>query len=268
MPLWLAALITTVVYGVVAAVLALRGRDELKQAGTPIPGQTRDSIKEDIQWAKTRAQSKGQIEETREHMGDTVSALAYKADVPARMRDSAAEKKDAVTSKLAGAKNAITGTTGDAVDSAGDKPSGRLGWHRRIRSAWRSAPSAVGFVVGSLLPKTRVEQEKTGADGNRGPRTGQRTRLRGGRARQASGRGHHARSRRNGDPIGQGTRRRAARLSQGRDDRPLRCPAWRPTGKDTVRAGWAPCSVVETVRWRRRSGDAEPIAVVGKVGCG
>jgi uncharacterized membrane protein YqjE len=58
MPLWLAALITTVVYGVVAAVLALRGRDELKQAGAPIPGQTRDSIKEDIQWAKTRAQSK------------------------------------------------------------------------------------------------------------------------------------------------------------------------------------------------------------------
>ena len=58
MPLWLAALITTVVYGVVAAVLALRGRDELKQAGAPIPGRTRDSIKEDIQWAKTRAQSK------------------------------------------------------------------------------------------------------------------------------------------------------------------------------------------------------------------
>jgi uncharacterized membrane protein YqjE len=58
MPLWLAALITTVVYGVVAAVLALRGRDELKDAGAPIPERTRDSIKEDIQWAKTRAQSK------------------------------------------------------------------------------------------------------------------------------------------------------------------------------------------------------------------
>jgi uncharacterized membrane protein YqjE len=58
MPLWLAALITTVVYGVVAAVLALRGRDQLKDAGAPIPERTRDSIKEDIQWAKTRAQSK------------------------------------------------------------------------------------------------------------------------------------------------------------------------------------------------------------------
>jgi uncharacterized membrane protein YqjE len=58
MPLWLAALITTAVYGAVAAVLAMRGREELKEAGTPVPERARDSIKEDIQWAKTRAQSK------------------------------------------------------------------------------------------------------------------------------------------------------------------------------------------------------------------
>ena len=38
--------------------LGLRGRGELKQVGAPIPERTRDSIKEDIQWAKTRAQSK------------------------------------------------------------------------------------------------------------------------------------------------------------------------------------------------------------------
>jgi len=57
MPLWLAALITTVLYAAVAAVLAMRGRDELKQTGSPIPEKTKDSVKEDIQWAKTRAQS-------------------------------------------------------------------------------------------------------------------------------------------------------------------------------------------------------------------
>jgi uncharacterized membrane protein YqjE len=57
MPLWLAALITTVLYGAVAAVLALHGRDELKQTGAPIPEKAKESIKEDIQWAKTRAQS-------------------------------------------------------------------------------------------------------------------------------------------------------------------------------------------------------------------
>ena len=58
MPLWLAALITTVLYAAVAAVLAMRGRDELRQTGTPIPEKTKESVKEDIQWAKTRAQSK------------------------------------------------------------------------------------------------------------------------------------------------------------------------------------------------------------------
>jgi uncharacterized membrane protein YqjE len=59
MPLWLAALLTTAAYGVVAAVLALRGREQLKETGAPIPERTRDSIKEDIQWAKTHAQSRG-----------------------------------------------------------------------------------------------------------------------------------------------------------------------------------------------------------------
>lgn len=57
MPLWLAALITTALYAAVAAVLAMRGRDELRQTGTPIPEKTKESVKEDIQWAKTRAQS-------------------------------------------------------------------------------------------------------------------------------------------------------------------------------------------------------------------
>jgi uncharacterized membrane protein YqjE len=58
MPLWLASLITTVLYAAAAAILALRGRDELKETGAPIPERTKQSVKEDIQWAKTRAQSK------------------------------------------------------------------------------------------------------------------------------------------------------------------------------------------------------------------
>ena len=58
MPLWLASLVTTVLYAAAAAVLALRGRDELKETGVPIPERTKQSVKEDIQWAKTRAQSK------------------------------------------------------------------------------------------------------------------------------------------------------------------------------------------------------------------
>ena len=58
MPLWLASLVATVLFAAAAGLLALRGRDELKETGVPIPERTKQSVKEDIQWAKTRAQSK------------------------------------------------------------------------------------------------------------------------------------------------------------------------------------------------------------------
>jgi len=51
---WLAALIVTVVYGAIAGVLALRGREKVSEAGPPVPEQTKETIKEDIQWAKTQ----------------------------------------------------------------------------------------------------------------------------------------------------------------------------------------------------------------------
>ena len=53
MDAWLAALIVAVVYAVIAAVLALRGRDRLKEATPPAP-QTVETVKEDVEWAKTR----------------------------------------------------------------------------------------------------------------------------------------------------------------------------------------------------------------------
>lgn len=53
MAFWLAALIVTLVWGAIAGVLALQGRNEIQQATPPAP-QTVDTIKEDVQWAKTR----------------------------------------------------------------------------------------------------------------------------------------------------------------------------------------------------------------------
>lgn len=52
-PLWLAALIVTVLWLVVAAALAAAGRSALQSATPPAP-QTVETVKEDIQWAKTR----------------------------------------------------------------------------------------------------------------------------------------------------------------------------------------------------------------------
>lgn len=57
MALWLAALIVAVVYGIVAAVLAQRGKQKVQAVGAPVPEQARDSVKEDVQWAKTRMRS-------------------------------------------------------------------------------------------------------------------------------------------------------------------------------------------------------------------
>ena len=53
---WLAALIVAVVYGAVAGALALMGKAKVKQAVPPVPEQATESVKEDVQWTKTKAQ--------------------------------------------------------------------------------------------------------------------------------------------------------------------------------------------------------------------
>ena len=57
MNLWLAALIVAVVYAAIAGVLALQGRNKVQEVGPPIPEQATESVKEDVQWAKTQAKS-------------------------------------------------------------------------------------------------------------------------------------------------------------------------------------------------------------------
>jgi uncharacterized membrane protein YqjE len=57
MPLWVAALIVAVIWLAVAAVLAVTGRTKVQQATPPVPEQTQQSVKEDLEWAKTRAKS-------------------------------------------------------------------------------------------------------------------------------------------------------------------------------------------------------------------
>jgi hypothetical protein len=54
---WLAALIVAVVYAAVAAALAMRGKEEIQRATPPVPQQTIQTSKEDVEWAKTRARS-------------------------------------------------------------------------------------------------------------------------------------------------------------------------------------------------------------------
>jgi hypothetical protein len=109
---------------------------------------------------------RAEIEQTRERVGDDVDALSYKTDVGARVGDYVDEKKNAVKSKITGAKDAVTGVVPD-----GDKVKRRAGGLRD--SAQRNPMGlalvgvGVGFVVGTLLPGTRVENEKLGETSDR-----------------------------------------------------------------------------------------------------
>jgi MFS family permease len=54
---WLSALIIAVVLAAIAGVMALQGKNKVQQATPPVPEQTTESVKEDVQWAKSRAQA-------------------------------------------------------------------------------------------------------------------------------------------------------------------------------------------------------------------
>jgi putative superfamily III holin-X len=53
---WLAALVVAAGYGLLAAGLAVAGRSQVQQATPPVPQQASESVKEDVQWAKAKAQ--------------------------------------------------------------------------------------------------------------------------------------------------------------------------------------------------------------------
>jgi len=104
---------------------------------------------------------RAEIEQTRERLGDEVDALSYKTDVGARASDYVEEKKEAVKSKLTGAKDTVTTPLPDrSVIRRGAT---------HVRATAESNPLglaigglAVGFIVGTLLPQTRVENEQMG----------------------------------------------------------------------------------------------------------
>jgi gas vesicle protein len=101
------------------------------------------------------------IEQTRARVGEEVEALSYKTDVGARLDDYVDEKKEAVTSKVRGATEAVSSAASAVVPSK-----------QRLRSVRHTAErnplglavggAAVGFLVGLLLPSTRVEDEHIG----------------------------------------------------------------------------------------------------------
>ena len=111
--------------------------------------------------AQTSDELRSDIERTREEMGDTVEALAYKADVPSRTKEWVGEKKDAVVSKVSGSRSTVGGLT-----PGGEELKRQVGGLKR--TAERNplglviAGAAAGFIAGLVAPATRIEDERIG----------------------------------------------------------------------------------------------------------
>jgi Putative Actinobacterial Holin-X, holin superfamily III len=56
---WLSALLVGAALAVAAFVLFRLGRERVEEAGPPIPEQTVETVKEDVQWAKSQSRSAG-----------------------------------------------------------------------------------------------------------------------------------------------------------------------------------------------------------------
>jgi uncharacterized membrane protein len=56
MAVWLSALIVAAIWAAVAGAMALLGKGRVEAAAPPVPEQTIDSVEEDMEWAKQRAQ--------------------------------------------------------------------------------------------------------------------------------------------------------------------------------------------------------------------
>ncbi|MET0557207.1 MAG: DUF3618 domain-containing protein [Solirubrobacterales bacterium] len=107
------------------------------------------------------SQIRQEIEDTRSEMGETVDALAYKADVKTRVKESVADKRDRFVGQ-------IKGTTGSIGEATPDGQQLKDGAHRAVGVAEENplglalAGLAGGFLVGMLLPSTRIEDERVG----------------------------------------------------------------------------------------------------------
>lgn len=129
---------------------------------------------------------RAELEQTRQRVGDEIDALSYRTDVKARAGDYVEDRKDSVKSKLSSAKEAVMGvgggmkeqagavgsSAGSALDTVGSAVPDREAVARRARGLRATAEHnpvglaigglAVGFVIGTLLPSTRVENEHMG----------------------------------------------------------------------------------------------------------
>jgi gas vesicle protein len=103
-----------------------------------------------------------QIEETREEMGDTIDALAYKSDVKARAKDNVQGKVEAMKEKITGATETVSNAAPDG-DEMRHQAKRAVGMAQENPLGLAVGAVAVGFLAGMLIPESKVEHEKLGS---------------------------------------------------------------------------------------------------------
>jgi hypothetical protein len=119
-------------------------------------------------------QIRSEIEATRARMGDTVDAIGYKADVPARVRDDINQRIESVKGTIGGAVAGSKKTArkskaaaSDALDDSRERITDAAETTRRAASIALENPLglalgalAVGFLGGLLIPVSDIERER------------------------------------------------------------------------------------------------------------
>jgi hypothetical protein len=106
-------------------------------------------------------------------MSDTIDAIGYRADVPARTKDKVTGTVDRARESLAGTmdsiKDTVAGTASSVKDATPDahQVSGQarqaVGVAQQNPLGLALGSIAAGFLLGMLLPSTRLEDERMGA---------------------------------------------------------------------------------------------------------
>ena len=118
-------------------------------------------------------QIRERIEQTRSEMGETIDAIGYKADVPARAKDKVTDSveraRDSVAGTVGSIKDAVSGGASSVKDATPDRRQVSQGTRDAVGIAQQNplglaiGAVAAGFLVGMLLPSSRVEDERMGA---------------------------------------------------------------------------------------------------------
>jgi hypothetical protein len=102
-----------------------------------------------------------QIETTREEMGNTVEAMADRANVPGRVKRSLKDRQERVMEAMGGTGQRVNEAT-PSTDDVREGAQKAAGIAQENPLGLAIGGLAVGFLAGLALPSTRVENERIG----------------------------------------------------------------------------------------------------------